>query len=237
MDIGLNSNLIYALDLVGTASFAFSGALRGLGRRPDIVGITILAGATAIGGGIVRDAILQQQVKMLWDVNYLLVILASAIVTYLFPRALSSRESFFKYFDAINLGIFSAIGASIAWKLGHDAQFLQQVHATPWYKGTNPLSVLFFAAITGAGGGVIRDILLNRVPLVLYKEIYILAVILGAGAMIVVRESGGGEDVGFLTAMSITTAVRVLAIRFNWTLPRAKYVPDWARRDEQEEQG
>ena len=77
----------YVLDLVGTASFAFSGALRGLRRRPDIVGMTVLAGATAVGGGVIRDLVLDRPVVMLADMNYPLVILLSVIVTALFPAS------------------------------------------------------------------------------------------------------------------------------------------------------
>ncbi|HAU38246.1 MAG TPA: hypothetical protein DCX07_11105 [Phycisphaerales bacterium] len=211
------NELIYALDLMGTAGFAFSGALRGLQRRPDLIGVTILAGATAVGGGMVRDVVLQRPVTMLWDVNYLIVILLAAMVTFLFPRALADRESFFKYFDAVGLGIFSAIGAGIAWQIGERSGGLG------WTDGINPISILFIAAITGAGSGVIRDVLITRMPLVLYKEIYILAVLVGAGGLIVVRATGGTEVAGFLAAMFLTIAIRVLAIRYNWSLPRVRF--------------
>lgn len=215
--MAIDNSLIYTLDLIGTASFAFSGALRGLDRRPDLVGISMLAGATAVGGGLVRDVALQRPVAMIWQVDYLVVILAAALITYLFPRALSYRESFFKYFDAIGLGIFSAIGAGIAYDMGLSHGGIG------WYHGINPLSVLFIAAITGAGGGVIRDVLLSRMPLVLYKDIYILAVAVGAAGMMLVRVMGAGPDVGFVTAMVITTSIRVLAIWFNWSLPRVRH--------------
>ena len=195
--------VIYVLDLLGTSSFAFSGVLRGFDRRPDIIGMVILAAATALGGGIIRDMILGQPVAMLRDMNYLLVILGSAAVAFLFPTRLKRREAFFKYFDAFGLGVFSAIGASLAWK-----------------GGLNPVSVLFIAGLTGAGGGVIRDVLLGEMPLVLYKEIYILAVAVGAGALMAVEELGGGAGAGFLTAMIVTFVIRALAIRFNWSLPR-----------------
>jgi len=210
---------IYTLDLIGTASFAFSGALRGLGRRPDLVGLTILAAATAIGGGIVRDVVLDRTVHMLWDPAYLLVILGAAVATYVFPRKLTGRSSLFEYFDAVGLGVFSAIGAGIAYSTGPAMGF-------SWYPGVNPISVVFIAAITGAGGGVIRDILLSRMPLVLYREVYILAVVLGAVALIVTRELGGGVIAGFLAAMIVTTGIRIPAIRFGWSLPRAQLAGD-----------
>jgi uncharacterized membrane protein YeiH len=203
MSVETSVNLIYWLDLVGTASFAFSGALRGLDRRPDFVGMAVLAGATAIGGGIVRDVILARPVKVLADVNYGIVILVSAAIAFLFPAALKKRESMFQYFDAVGLGIFSAIGASFAYSAG-----------------LNPISLLFVAAITGAGGGIIRDVLLGRMPVVLYREVYISAVAAGAMALLAVRYFGGDERAGFLAAWILTTVIRVISIIKNWSLPR-----------------
>src|SRR5208283_3790511 len=100
--------LLHAIDLFGTASFAFSGALRAIDRRPDFVGMVILAGATAVGGGVLRDLIRQRQTFILTNGEYPLVIVLSAVVTFLFPRSVLRREQVFKYFDAIGLGVFSA---------------------------------------------------------------------------------------------------------------------------------
>lgn len=201
-----SKTIIYALDLIGTASFAFSGALRAMRRRPDPVGMTILATATAIGGGAVRDILLNRDVVMLRDWGYPLVILFSVIVTFVSPESLRRKEKFFKYFDAVGLGIFSAMGGTIALKTA----------------GMNPLSVLFVAAITGAGGGIIRDVLLNEMPLVLYKEIYITAVIVGTVCLMLVHSLGLGELAGFLAAAVVTTTVRITAIRRDWCLPRIR---------------
>jgi uncharacterized membrane protein YeiH len=169
--------------------------------------MTILAGATAIGGGMIRDALLGGGAGMLRDWRYPAVILASVLVTVLFPRKLTQREAFFKYFDALGLGIFSAAGATIAWR--NNLGFL-------W--------ALFIAAITGAGGGVIRDVLLNEMPLVLYKEIYITAVVLGAAALWAGRYwFEMGELTGFMLAMVITVVIRTAAIYRSWSLPRLPY--------------
>lgn len=197
--------LLYALDLAGTAAFAFSGALRALDRRPDFVGMTILAGATALGGGIVRDAIFGQPAGMLRDVNYGLVIMASATIAFLFPWLLRQKESFFMYFDAVGLGVFSAIGATLAWN-----------------RGLDPISLVFVASLTGAGGGMIRDVLLGRMPVVLYREVYISAVVAGAMALAAARWGGLDEWAAFIIGMCITMTIRVLAIARGWSLPRVK---------------
>lgn len=194
---------IYLLDLFGTASFAFSGALSALKRRPDIVGMMICAGATAVGGGMVRDVMLDRQVTMLHNIAYPLTIMATVIVTALFPKRVYRNETLIKYFDAIGLGVFSAIGASLAAE-----------------QGLNWLSVLFIACITGAGGGVIRDVLLNRMPLVLYSEVYISAVAAGAMVLLLGKWAGLEQLPCFLLAWGIATVLRILAIRYHWQLPR-----------------
>jgi uncharacterized membrane protein YeiH len=198
------SAALYILDLIGVGSFAFSGALRAIRRRPDFIGMTILAGATAIGGGMIRDLLLGGKAEMLHNWHYPAVILLSALITILFPSAVIEQITFFKYFDALGLGIFSAIGATVALQ-----------------NGLGFLWVLFIAAITGAGGGVVRDVLLNEMPLVLYREIYITAVALGATALWIARHyCGAGELTGFYLAMIITITVRITAIQKGWTLPR-----------------
>ena len=202
-----NSDIIYVLDLVGTASFAFSGALRVLHKRIDIVGMTVLAGATAIGGSVVRDVILNRQVLMLHDLAYPLIILASAFIAFLFPGSLRRNEIFFKYFDAVGLGIFAAIGAGIAWQM----------------PGINVVSVVFIAAISGSGGGVIRDVLLNEMPLILYKEIYVSAVLAGAAAFMITMKLTDAPTAGFVIGMAVTIAIRTMAIWRNWSLPRIRW--------------
>ena len=195
---------MYVLDLVGTASFAFSGALRVFHKKPDIVGMTVLAGATAIGGSVVRDVILNREVLMLYDLAYPLIILASVFIAFLFPSSLRRNQTFFKYFDAVGLGVFAAIGADIAWQ-------------TP---GINIVSVVFIAAISGSGGGVIRDVLLNEMPLVLYKEIYVSAVVVGATAFMITTKLTADPTTGFVVGMAVTIAIRTMAIWRNWSLPR-----------------
>ncbi len=196
--------LFYAIDLFGTASFAFSGALRAMDRKPDFVGMLILAGATAVGGSVLRDMILNRDVLLLRDAGYPLVIVIAVVATFLWPALLRRHESMFRYFDAIGLGVFSAITASVAW-------------GTP---GINPLSVLLIATMTGCAGGVVRDVIIDKTTLVLSNELYVTPVIIGAAALMLVEMLFGSSLAGFCTAMIATTALRLLAIRFDWRLPR-----------------
>jgi len=199
--------LIYAIDLFGTASFAFSGAIRAIDRRPDFVGMLILAGATAVGGSMLRDVILTRPVVFLHNWHYPFVILLSVMVTCLFPAALYKQERFFKYFDAFGLGTFAAITADIAW-------------ASP---GVNPLSVLFVATFTGCAGGVIRDLLIQKPSLVLANELYVTPVIIGAAGLMAARSIGINQEKSLVAALLIATSIRLMAIHWNWRLPRVRH--------------
>ena len=195
---------IYAVDLLGTASFAFSGALRAVDRRPDFVGMLILASVTALGGGVLRDVILKRDILFLHDFAYPLMVLLSVIAVTLFPAHLMRRERVFRYFDAVGLGVFSASTAAITWH-------------TP---GVNVLSVLFVATAAGCAGGVVRDLLIEKPSLVLANELYVTPAILGAAALILAEKVGAGAQFSFFLAMIVTTSLRVLAIRKDWRLPR-----------------
>jgi uncharacterized membrane protein YeiH len=195
---------IYAVDLLGTASFAFSGALRAVDRRPDAVGMLILATSTAAGGGVLRDLVLKRDILFLHDFAYPLVVLLSVIVVCLFPTLLVRRQRVFLYFDAIGLGVFSASTAAITWH-------------TP---GVNPLSVLFVATAAGCAGGVIRDLMIHKPTIVLTNELYVTPAIFGAAALMVVESTGAPPLAAFVAAMTITSTIRIMAIRWEWRLPR-----------------
>ena len=195
---------IYAVDLVGTASFALSGALRAADRRPDFVGMLVLAAATAAGGSVFRDVVLNRDVVILRDWGYPLAIIGSTLVTFLFPASVGRRERLLRYFDAVGLGVFSAFTASAAWRTA----------------GMNPLSVLLVATLSGCAGGVVRDLIIRKETLILSNELYVTPMILGAAALMGVEALGAGQLAGFSTAMAVTTGIRLCAIRFDWRLPR-----------------
>jgi uncharacterized membrane protein YeiH len=209
------STAIYAVDLLGTASFALSGALRAVDRRPDFVGMLILATSAAVGGGVLRDVILKRDILFLHDIGYPLVVLLAVVAVCVFPFQFSKRERTFRYFDAIGLGVFSASTAAVTW------------HTS----GVNALSVLFVATATGCAGGVVRDLMIDKPTLVLANELYVTPAILGAGALMIAERCGASEAGSFAVAMLVTTTLRVCAIRFDWRLPRipaihpADYVP------------
>src|SRR4051812_37747279 len=194
---------IYAVDLLGTASFALSGALRAVDRRPDFVGMLIVATSAAVGGGVLRDVILKRDILFLHDVGYPLVVLLAVAAVCVFPFQFSRRERTFRYFDAIGLGVFTASTAAVTWH-------------TP---GVNALSVLFVATVTGCAGGVVRDLLIDKPTLVRANELYVPPAILGAGALMIAERCGLAEPGPFVVAMLVTTVLRTCAIRYEWRLP------------------
>ena len=197
-------SIIYAIDLFGTTSFAFSGALRAADRRPDFVGMLMLAGATAAGGSVLRDTLLNRDVMVLRDWGYPLAIVLAALVTFLFPRQVLRRERTLLYFDAIGLGSACAIATSVAWNVA----------------GMNPLSVLFITAVSGCAGGIVRDLIIRKDTLVLSDELYITPMLIGGAAMMAVQALGAPPTAALITALAVTTLIRIGAIQFDWRLPR-----------------
>lgn len=196
---------IHVIDLFGTASFALSGALRALHRRPDFVGMLILATAAAVGGGTLRDVLLRRDVAVLHNGQYPLVILAAVALVFLFPARMRRGLTAVKYADAVGLGAFSAITANLAWQ-------------SP---GVSPLSVLFLATIAGCAGGAVRDVLIQEPTLVLANELYVTPAVIGTAGLMAARAFGSGELLGLAIAASLTTTIRILAIRNDWRLPRS----------------
>ena len=108
-------HIVRVIDLLGTAAFAFSGALRAVDRKPDLVGMLILATVTAVGGSTLRDVLLRRDPVFLRDSAYAVAIVLPALVVFFFPRAVLRREGIFKYFDAVGLGVFSAMTAAVTY--------------------------------------------------------------------------------------------------------------------------
>ncbi|MDO4627996.1 MAG: TRIC cation channel family protein [Planctomycetia bacterium] len=209
--------VIYTFDLVGTAAFAFSGAIRALDRRPDFIGMLLLAGLTAIGGGMIRDAILGREAAVLSDPTYMWTILASVILIYFFPSSFWKRANLFNYFDAFGYGAFAGVAANIG--VAQDM---------------NLFAVLILATLTGCGGGVVRDVILGKPSQPLNDELYVIPVLCGASALYFLNQAqipnltaSQIQVLGFLVAFLITTGGRLVAISWNIRLPRVDSEVKW----------
>jgi uncharacterized membrane protein YeiH len=197
---------LYALDLLGTAAFAASGALAGTRREMDIFGVLMLGLVTATGGGTLRDLLLGDTPPFIFkDETYLYLSVAVSLAVFILHRQLESLEHPLTYFDAVGLGTFVVIGTgkAISFKLGF-------------------FGAVMMGVITATAGGMIRDLLSNRIPLVLQKEVYASACLAGSALLYLLHQHTRLPPTWSLLAAATTVIVlRLLAVKHNWSLPRA----------------
>jgi uncharacterized membrane protein YeiH len=198
-------DLLYTLDLIGTVAFAASGALAGVRRGMDLFGILVLAMVTAIGGGTLRDLLLGDLPPFcLRDETYLWLPIIAALLVFFTHRRLPRFAPVLLYLDAIGLGTFVVIGTGKAISLH-----------------TGPIGAVLMGVITATAGGVMRDILSNEIPLIMRREIYASACILGGIIMVMMQNMNAPDNLSLLISASAAILLRILAIRYNWSLPTA----------------
>lgn len=199
-------SLLYALDLVGTAAFAASGAWAGIRRKMDLFGVMVLGLVTATGGGTLRDILLGDTPPFcLKDETYLYVAIIMSLATFLLYRRMSSLRNPLLYFDAVGLGTFVVIGTEKA--LAFDTGFL---------------GAILMGVITATAGGIMRDVLANQIPLILRREIYASACLAGGTLLALSPYTPVPRSSALLSAALLVIILRLLAIRLNWSLPRAE---------------
>jgi uncharacterized membrane protein YeiH len=189
------------LSIIGTVAFAISGAIVAMEEEYDILGVYILGIVTAFGGGAIRNLLIGVPVSALWDQGMLFhIALFAMTVIYLFPqKMLPHWQRWGNFFDALGLSAFAIQGALYAAKMGH------------------PLSAVIVAAVlTGSGGGIIRDLLAGRKPLVLRAEIYAVWAIL---AGLAVGIGAAHSPIRLYILFMIVAALRILSYTYNWKLP------------------
>lgn len=195
--------LLLILDYLGTFAFAVSGALKGVRKGMDLFGVIVLALVTAIGGGTLRDALLDQRPFWLGDQAYVLISLVAAGAVFVLFRLFARTERALLLFDAVGLGVFTAIGAMKA----------QAADA-------GGLGMVTMAVTTGVGGGMMRDVLARDIPVVLREEIYASASIAGALVLWGFLALGLPETVAICAGTVLTVLIRILSILLKWKLPR-----------------
>jgi uncharacterized membrane protein YeiH len=202
--IGIAPGLWFALDILGTFVFALSGGLLATRKRFDIVGIAVLSVAAGLGGGMTRDLLLGDTPPVAFrEVSYLITALVAAGTVFLFHHQVTRRDYSVRVLDAVGLGVFAVSGTlkSLDFELG----------AFP---------AILLGTVTGAGGGVIRDLLAREVPLVLQRDIYALAAVLGGTTLVVLLWLGVDTTLAATIGLIATIGLRLLAIRFDWQAPR-----------------
>ena len=204
------SDALLVVSVVGTIAFALSGVMAAAEAEMDWLGAVVLAAVAAIGGGTVRDLLLGETPVFWVDDRWpLLAAFGTAAVALVMLRLRPSidprRTTLYVATDAIGLGAFVVVGTSVAL----DA-------------GTSYFIAAVMGVITGVGGGVLRDVLARRTPIVLVGEIYAVAGLLGAVAQLGLREAGAGTSLQIWLSLLIIVAVRAVAVRFGLHLPRIK---------------
>ncbi|MGI0038029.1 MAG: trimeric intracellular cation channel family protein [Nitrososphaera sp.] len=198
--------LIHVLDLFGTMAFAVTGAFKAIEHKSDIVGIIILATITGVTGGVVRDIVFGRTPLAVADPLYLVITSATAIALFFLYKALKKHWNMFLKFDAIGLGVFTVIGASFAYEVA----------------GLNFLAMAFAGLVTAIGGGILRDVFVNEVPIVFVKELYASASFMGVVILFALLAAGVDLSVAAIPTIAAVTSMRLLAMKFNWNLPRPK---------------
>ena len=195
------------LDLFGTAAFAVTGALKAVERKSDIVGIIILAAITGMAGGVMRDITFGRfPPAAMANPLYVAITIAMAVAIFFLYPAFKKHEGIFLKFDAIGLGVFTVIGASIAYNIA----------------GLNFLAMAFAGMITAVGGGILRDAFANEVPIVFVKELYASASFIGVVMLFALLWAGLDISVAAIPTIVAVTALRMTAMKYNWNLPRPK---------------
>lgn len=189
------------LSMIGTIAFAVSGAIVAMEEEYDILGVYILGIVTAFGGGAIRNLLIGVPVSALWEQGlFFQIALLSITAVFLFPSNLLRHwQKWGNFFDAIGLSAFAIQGAIYAAKMNH------------------PLSAVIVAAVlTGIGGGIIRDLLAGRKPIVLRSEIYAVWAIL-AGLIIGLKLAVDSWEL--YTLFGLITILRVFSYTYDWKLP------------------
>lgn len=212
--------IIHGLDLFGVAVFAVSGALAAGRKRMDIFGVIVLGVVTAIGGGTLRDVLLDED-AVFWfnDRIYLWIAAGAAIVTFIVGRQITLTNRWLLLFDALGLAVFTFIGAE------------KTLIAT----GSETLAVVM-GIMTGVAGGMIRDVLSAEVPLVLQREVYAVAAFCGALIYVAMQWLAFPPSANIVVSISATFLIRMAAIRYHLSLP-SLHIEDVIESDSTPEKG
>lgn len=197
-------SLVFTLEMLGTAAFAISGALAASRKRMDIFGFCVLALMPAVGGGTIRDIIIDR-VPVFWvsDNRYIAIAVIAALVVFFAPhRKPGSRRQLLIWADALGLALFAALGTEVC--LQHN---------------TGPLVAVMLGVTTAVTGGMIRDVICNEVPLILSREIYATAAFAASLAYVLADSLALGGSVSLAAGVITGFAIRGLSILFNWSLP------------------
>jgi uncharacterized membrane protein YeiH len=199
-------DIIYVLDILGTFAFAISGALVASKKQFDLFGVIIIAFVTAVGGGMLRDIMINAHpINWIGDLNYIWTILIAVVFTFLFKSKIEPLRRTFFLFDTIGIGVFTLLGLQ---------------------KGLNyelhPFVALIMGMVSAVFGGVIRDVLTRKVPLIFKKEIYASACLAGGVVYLLLGYLNVQENIQFILAALVIIAIRTISVLYQLELPKIK---------------
>ena len=200
-------------DIIGTIAFAISGAILGCKKKMDILGVIVLGLVTALGGGFIRDLVLGiTPPKMFQNSTNAIISTVFSVLVFVFfltkknfsnNHLLKIMNRFMIITDTIGLASFTVTGMATALSLGYHKKFL----------------LIFVGAITGVGGGMIRDVLSGSIPFIFREQVYAGACILGATIFIIARNFCNYQ-ISMVICFFAVLIIRLLAVKKNWNLPR-----------------
>lgn len=203
----MNFNTTEIIEVLGTIAFAISGTFAAVQKRLDPFGVLIIAFVTSIGGGTVRDLLLgDTPVAWMRDVNYCLLILVTSILTLFFKHQVKKFKVTLFLFDSLGLGLFTLVGVQKGIVFGLE-----------------PGICVALGTITGCFGGIIRDTLLNTIPLIFRKEIYATACIAGGALYFGLLKLDLEADIAKIIVIIFIVTLRVIVVRYKLALPRFGY--------------
>ena len=196
------SNLVLALDLLGIAVFAVSGSMVASRRQMDLIGFGLMASVTGVGGGTLRDVLLDRPVFWVHDPLPIALCLAVAVVVYFTAHVFDRRYRVLLWADAMGLSLFAVLGAELARQTG-----------------AGPLVSIVMGLMTATFGGLIRDVICHETPLILRKEVYATCAALSAATHVLLVMAGMPEAIAAAAGFTAGFALRAAGIRGGVSLP------------------
>jgi len=199
-------DLIYAVDLLGTFVFAVSGWLLAAKKELDFFGASVISFVTAVGGGTIRDLLIgSTPVGWMQDINYLIVISIGILAAIFFKKIFEKLRKAMFLFDSIGIGLFAILGLEKTLSLG-----------------LNPVIAVMMGTISAVFGGVLRDTLVNEIPLIFRREVYATVCIAGGILYLVLKYFGLAQEWNIIITIIATISVRILAVINNWSFRPVK---------------
>ena len=209
MLLGFDPTLLLVLNLAGTFAFGLSGGMAGVRARLDLFGVVVLAVVVGLAGGITRDLLIGVPPETFRDWRYLAAAGAAGLVTFLAHPLLGRLGGPIDVLDAAGLGLFCVTGSTKALVFG--------VSAVP---------AVVLGAITGIGGGILRDVLVRQIPVVLREGLYAIPALIGATVVVGAARAGAHGPVAPIVGAAACFAIRMAGLAFGLNVPQARPIDE-----------